>query len=144
VNIERDRYEIQEYRVAIKNDSLLAKFPHIAKEWHPTKNKNLSPDMLKPRSDHKAWWKCPTCSHDYQSTIGHRTYGTGCPICGIEKVTSVKRKSVKMIDPNTGVTIKTFISISDASRKMKINNSNISMVCKGQRSKAGGYYWSYD
>jgi len=144
VNIERDRYEIQKYRVDLKKDSLLVKFPQVAEEWHPTKNKNLSPSMFKPRSDHKAWWKCPTCNYDFESTIGHRTYGTGCPKCAIEKVTNVKRKPVKMIDPNTGETVSTFISISDASRKMKINNSNISMVCKGQRSKAGGYYWSYD
>ena len=49
-----------------------------------------------------------------------------------------------MIDPNTGEVVSNFISISDASRKMKINSSNISMVCKGQRSKAGGYCWAYD
>ena len=144
VNIERDRYEIlRNYKIALKKDSLSAKFPQIAEQWHPTKNKNLSPEMFKPMSDHKAWWKCPTCDHEYKTTIGHRVYGTGCPICAIEKVTSVKRKPVKMVDPNTGKTISTFISISDAARKMNINNSNITMVCKGTRAKAGGYFWAY-
>jgi hypothetical protein len=48
-----------------------------------------------------------------------------------------------MIDPESGEILRTFISISDASRKMKINDSNISMVCKGIRPKAGGYVWAY-
>jgi hypothetical protein len=144
VNIERDRFEIQNYRFNLKKDSLLDKFPQIAKEWHPTKNGNLMPSMFKPRSDEKTWWKCFSCGYEYESTIGHRTYGTGCPKCAIEKVTQIKRKPVNMINPNTGKVVSKFISISDASRKMKINSSNISMVCKGQRPKAGGYYWSYD
>ena len=48
-----------------------------------------------------------------------------------------------MINARTNQIIKTFISISDASRKMQINDSNISMVCKGIRPKAGGYKWGY-
>ena len=100
--------------------------------------------MFEPRSDHKVWWRCYRCGNEYESTIGHRTYGTRCPKCAIEKVTKVKRKPVKMIDPNTGKVVSLFISISDAARKMKINSSNISMVCKGQRPEAGGYRWSYD
>lgn len=144
VNIERDRYMIQNYRFTLKKDSLLDKYPQIAEEWHPTKNGNLKPGMFKPRSDHKIWWKCFSCGYSYESTIGHRTYGTGCPKCAIEKVTKVKRKPVNMIDPNTGEVASKYISISDASRKMKINSSNITMVCKGQRPKAGGYCWSYD
>ena len=48
-----------------------------------------------------------------------------------------------MIDPESGKVLREFISISDASRKMKINSSNISMVCKGIRPKAGGYVWAY-
>ena len=86
VNIERDRFEIQKYKLNLKNDSLLEKFPLIAKEWHPTKNCDLTPDMFKSRSDHKVWWMCLDCNHEYESTIGHRTYGTSCPKCAIEKV----------------------------------------------------------
>lgn len=143
VNIERDRFEIQKYKLKLKKESLLEKFPQIAEEWHPTKNGSITPCMFKSRSDHKAWWICLDCNHEYESTIGHRTYGTGCPKCAIEKVTQAKRKAVNMINPKTNTVISTFISISEASRQMKINNSNISMVCKGQRSKAGGYSWSY-
>ena len=48
-----------------------------------------------------------------------------------------------MIDPESGEILKTFISISDAARKMKINGPNITMVCKGIIPKAGGYVWGY-
>ncbi|MAF18965.1 MAG: hypothetical protein CMH96_06165, partial [Oceanospirillaceae bacterium] len=50
VSIERDRFDIQAYRTKMKACSLLTEFPNIAEEWHPNKNKNLSPDMFKPRS----------------------------------------------------------------------------------------------
>jgi Zn finger protein HypA/HybF involved in hydrogenase expression len=143
VNIGRDRFKIQAYRTALKDKTLLLEFPEISKEWHPTKNLQLSPSMFKPRSDQKVWWKCVSCSYEYESTIGHRTYGTGCPKCAIEKVTKVKQKPVKMIDPITDETLETFVSISDASRKLNINGSNITSVCKGLRQKAGGYFWVY-
>ena len=48
-----------------------------------------------------------------------------------------------MIDPVSQQTIRVFESLSEASRIMHINSSNISMVCKGQRKKAGGYMWKY-
>jgi hypothetical protein len=143
VDIERDRFKIQKYRSNLRKDSLLVKFPQMSKEWHKTNNGSLQPSMFKPGSTHKVWWNCLICGYEYEATIGHRTDGTGCPKCAIEKVTQIKRKAVNMIDSNTGEILSTFISISEAARQMKINSSNISMVCKGQRPKAGGYSWSY-
>jgi DNA-directed RNA polymerase subunit RPC12/RpoP len=143
VNIQRDRFEIQKYRSDLKLDSLANKFPDVAKEWHPEKNVSLMPDMFKPGSTQKVWWLCIECGNEYEASIGHRTNGTACPKCAIEKVTKVKRKAVHMIDLVTHDVVSTFISISDASRKMNINNSNISMVCKGHRPNAGGYFWKY-
>lgn len=143
IDIARDRIEIQKYRTLHRSDSFLEKYPEIAKDWHPEKNGQLIPQMYKSGSDQKMWWLCPSCGNDYEASIGHRTAGTACPLCGIEKVTQAKRKAVNMIDPINGEILETFISISDASRKKGINNSNISMVCKGQRPKAGGYIWRY-
>ena len=48
-----------------------------------------------------------------------------------------------MIDLKTGDIIKTFKSISDAGRQMKISSGNIGMVCRGHRNQAGGYLWEY-
>ena len=144
VDIKRDKQKIlKEYSTEYKKGSFGELYPEIAKEWHPTKNEGLTPYMFKPMSDHKVWWLCPVCGHEYETTIGHRTVGHGCRKCGIEKSTQAKRKAVNMIDPKTNEVIQTFISISDASRKMKISSGNIGMVLKGIRPKAGGYIWRY-
>lgn len=143
VNITRDRFEIQEYRTILRKDSLLEKFPKIAKEWHQTKNGSLSPAKYKPGSDHKVWWLCPVCKHEYEASISHRTSGTSCPACGIKKSNAAKHKPVNMIDPDTGRVLSKFSSITEAASKLNINGSNISTACKGKRPKAGGYGWEY-
>ena len=143
VNIGRDRYQISAFRGDLKSESLLVKFPDLSTQWNEMKNGQLTPSQFKPGSTVKVWWVCPSCSHDFKASIGHRVNGTGCPKCAIRKVTASKVKSVKMIDPNTREILATFESISDAGRQMNINNSNITMVCKGMRNKAGGYFWVY-
>jgi hypothetical protein len=40
--------------------------------------------------------------------------------------------------------IKKWKSSVDASNELKINNSNINIVCKGIRNKAGNFMWRYD
>ncbi len=146
VNIERDRYEILKYKYELKKDTLLDKFPDVAKEWHPTKNGELKPSMFKAGTDHKVWWLCPTCGNEYEAAINKRATNknpTGCPKCGLRKVALSKSRKVNMIDPSTNKIIKTFNSIKEAGNELKINNSNIGMVCRGQRNYAGGYKWSY-
>ncbi|MBP3546849.1 MAG: hypothetical protein J6K16_06960 [Alphaproteobacteria bacterium] len=144
IDIKRDKAKIlNEYITEYKKGSFGELYPGLAKEWHPTKNEKLTPYMFKPMSDHKVWWKCSQCGYEYEATIGHRAYGYGCMKCGIEKVTQIKRKAVHMIDPKTNKIVQTFISISDASRKMKISSGNIVAVCQGIRPKASGYIWRY-
>ena len=146
INVARDRPEILRYKTDLITKSLKYLHPEIAKEWHSTNNGNQLSEHFQPGSDHKAWWECPDCGNVYEAAIGKRTAAKGataCPKCGIEKSTQAKRKSVYMIDPESGKVLRKFISISDASRKMKINSSNISMVCTGIRPKAGGYVWAY-
>lgn len=61
--------------------SLLATYPEVAAEWHPTKNNAKSPSDFLPKSGFKAWWRCPR-GHEFPATISHRTNGSGCPHCG--------------------------------------------------------------
>lgn len=146
INLNRDRNKILEYRKAAISDSLVSVRPDIAMEWHPTKNGNLLPSMFKAGSDHKIWWICPKCGNEYQANISHRTnkkIPTGCPKCGKERSDLAKSVSVNMLDIKNNKVIKTFVSISEAERQLKIRSSNISMVCKGLRKKAGGYKWEY-
>ena len=66
---------------------LLLLFPEVAKEWHPTKNKELTPEQFTFGSDKKVWWLCPK-GHSYYSVINTRTRkkGTGCPYCSGNRV----------------------------------------------------------
>lgn len=136
--------EIRSYMTDTKSGSFGELFPEIAEEWHPIKNKSLTPFKVLPYSDIKAYWVCPNCKNEYQATIGRRSTGTGCPKCGIKKSALAKSKSVQMIDIESQEIIRTFSSISEASREMGISSGNISAVCRGiGREQAGGYIWKY-
>ena len=65
-----------------KTNNLLFKFPSIAKEWHPTKNKALRPDDFYYGSQKKVWWKCSEGDdHEWKTSIYSRSKGSKCPYC---------------------------------------------------------------
>jgi len=67
--------------------SLLAENPKVAAEWHPTKNGNLQPSDFTAGSGKRVWWKCQNGpDHEWETTIGNRTKGSGCPFCAGYKV----------------------------------------------------------
>ena len=35
-----------------------ADYPEVANEWHPTKNGDIRPDQVRPKSDKKLWFLC--------------------------------------------------------------------------------------
>lgn len=77
-------------RYATAEESLLTLFPEVSKDWHPTKNKDLTPDKVLPNSNIKAWWVCSRNSeHEWQSMIGSKVRSTaesrGCPYCAGKK-----------------------------------------------------------
>lgn len=58
--------------------------PHLADEWHPTRNTGLTPDMVSRGSHMRAWWAHTTKSgvvHEWSSTVANRARGSGCPKC---------------------------------------------------------------
>lgn len=58
---------------------------NLASEWHPTKNGALLPTMVSCGSNKKVWWKCSTCSSEWQAVIAARDKGSGCPQCYRER-----------------------------------------------------------
>jgi hypothetical protein len=60
--------------------SLRELLPALAAEWHPSKNGSLSDADVKPFSQKKVWWQC-SLGHEWQSTVGNRAQGRGCPVC---------------------------------------------------------------
>jgi hypothetical protein len=57
--------------------------PELVKEWHPTKNGDLTPNQFSAGSTKKVWWQCNNNpSHEWEAVIGNRTTkGKGCPYC---------------------------------------------------------------
>jgi hypothetical protein len=61
--------------------------PDVAKEWHPTKNGELTPFDFTPSSNKKVWWQCPEGDdHEWKTSLDKRTRGRGCPVCDGKKV----------------------------------------------------------
>ncbi|EFF64599.1 conserved domain protein, partial [Turicibacter sanguinis PC909] len=55
--------------------------PELEKEWHPTKNADLTPQQVTIGSGKKIWWQCSK-GHEWQVPVSHRTSkNTGCPYC---------------------------------------------------------------
>jgi len=55
--------------------------PDTAKQWHPTRNGNLTPDQVFAGSEKRVWWRCVQ-GHEWKTTVNKRTTGsTGCPTC---------------------------------------------------------------
>lgn len=70
--------------------TLAEKNPEIAKQWHPTKNGDLTPSGISAWSHQKVWWICNKGKdHIWEASIDKRTSGQGCPICrGLKVVPS--------------------------------------------------------
>lgn len=67
-------------QVLTSERTLAAKYPQIAKEWHPTKNGQVKPTHIFPNSAKKFWWMCPK-GHAYEAKPNNRVNGKGCSFC---------------------------------------------------------------
>jgi hypothetical protein len=65
-----------------ESDSLANLNKKLAAEWHPTKNKNLTPKLVTMGSGKKVWWQCANGDdHVWQAPVYSRAGGNGCPYC---------------------------------------------------------------
>jgi hypothetical protein len=82
-------------------NSLFELAPTLVKEWHPTKNGNLTPRNLEVVSPKKVWWICRE-GHEWQATIKYRRNQNNCPFCekeGVKKKTD-ETLSIPVIGKN--------------------------------------------
>ena len=54
--------------------------PDLADEWHPAKNKPLTPMGVTPNSGKNVWWTCPI-GHNWQARVQSRNLGLNCKLC---------------------------------------------------------------
>lgn len=67
-------------------NDLKTKRPNLAKEWHRTKNGELTSLDIMPGSNEMVWWQCEK-GHIFDATVNERTSNnTGCPICSNHRV----------------------------------------------------------
>jgi hypothetical protein len=86
-------------RIVTKSNSLAIMYPELAKEWHPTKNGDLTPKDLSTGSNKKVWWKCPKGDdHEWEANINNRVRkGTSCGVCA--NVIIVKSNCLEALYP---------------------------------------------
>jgi len=70
-------YPSEDYNLLVVN-------PELCEEWDYTKNRK-KPYEYTPNSGQKAWWKCKECGYEWQSVVGTRNNGCGCPECADSK-----------------------------------------------------------
>ena len=74
-------------------NDLATTHPHIAAEWHPSKNGNLLPTQVTAGAGDVIWWKC-SHGHEWKTAIFHRLHGTGCPVCSSDLHVSFPEKAI--------------------------------------------------
>lgn len=72
--------DITKEKDKIRKNSLLALFPDIASQIHPTKNKRLIIKDLNPNSRKRIWWLCEK-NHIWEDYIIRRVNGKICHLC---------------------------------------------------------------
>lgn len=65
-----------------EENSFAVLYPHVAREWHPTKNKKFKVTDVMYASGKRAYWLCSKCNHTWECAIADRTIlESGCPAC---------------------------------------------------------------
>ena len=80
-------------KVLVGYNDLATVMPSLAREWHPTKNKNLTPQDVVAGSNKKVWWQCER-GHEWETSVSHRTNGRRCPKCFGESKTSFPEQAI--------------------------------------------------
>lgn len=73
-NANRPRAEVQASFASV-HPGLVAQFVRDAE------GKGRTPHNTPPMSKARFEWKCPICNHQWETRVGHRSKGRGCPAC---------------------------------------------------------------
>jgi hypothetical protein len=60
--------------------SLAEQDAELTDQWHPTRNRDLTPAEVTSNSGQKVWWQCKN-GHEWKAMINNRTKARGCPQC---------------------------------------------------------------
>jgi hypothetical protein len=70
-------------RLPSVTNALASQRPDLATQWHPTKNRGLTPDRIVLGSERLVWWKCPVAADHQWAVSPHARSRAGgaCPFC---------------------------------------------------------------
>ncbi|MBR2384854.1 MAG: zinc-ribbon domain-containing protein [Clostridia bacterium] len=71
----------------------------LVKEWHPTKNGELTPYNITYKRFKNVWWLCPKCGHEWEASPNNRSKGGGCPCCS-GRVPKIGTNDFQTLFPN--------------------------------------------
>ncbi|MEH7419551.1 zinc-ribbon domain-containing protein, partial [Neobacillus drentensis] len=81
-----------------ESTNLFVENPELASQWHPIKNKELTPYDVLSGSNKKVWWICEK-NHEWRASIASRAGGGyGCPFCSGRYATS--EYNLAIVNPN--------------------------------------------
>jgi hypothetical protein len=66
-------------------NSLFDRYPEVSKQWHPTKNGDLTSEDVFPSTHKKYWWKCKNGHEWEQSTLSRTKSKIPCKECELEQ-----------------------------------------------------------
>jgi hypothetical protein len=76
------------HQLLVAFNDLATTHPEIAKQWHPTKNGDLTSSQVLAGTGRKIWWQ-DAKGHEWQATGNARiTSNSGCPFCAGTAVTT--------------------------------------------------------
>lgn len=62
--------------------NVIAKFPHMVRQWNFNKNKDVNINLTSANSKREVWWKCKKCGYEWKAQISSRRASKGeCPCC---------------------------------------------------------------
>lgn len=68
--------------------------PHVAQQWHKTKNHPLTAQEVTSGSNKKVWWQCEY-GHEWEALISSRcSSGRNCPVCAKSAQTSFPENAI--------------------------------------------------
>jgi very-short-patch-repair endonuclease len=77
-------------RVLVGFNDLATIVPHLVRQWHPTRNGALTPQMFTYGSTKKVWWLCEN-GHEWKAAIAKRRT-RGCKKCALQGTSRVERE----------------------------------------------------
>lgn len=97
---------------------------HLAKEWHPTKNGEITPHDVTRGSGKKVWWQCES-GHEWEASTNKRSSGRNCPYCTNHRVL----KGFNDIETSHPHYVKYFVDINDACTHTYSSNKKVELKC---------------